>query len=95
MTFPNDIVGPNLVMTTAKIEINAGNNGTINTDIQTGGNATQTGTTEMNDYELDDDYKGTLFMKTYSENIFYIKIYHLGGALLSCSRSKPHRWYNY
>jgi hypothetical protein len=54
LTFPNDIVGSNLVMTTATIETNGGNNSTINTDIQTGWNITQTGTTEMNDYELDD-----------------------------------------
>lgn len=64
MTFPNDIVGSNLVMTTATIETNGGNNSIINTDIQTGWNITQTGTTEMNDYELDDDNEGTLFIKT-------------------------------
>ena len=71
MTFPKDIVGSNLVMTTATIETNGGNNSTINTDIQTGWNITQTGTTEMNDYELDDDNEGTLFINKHTANIYF------------------------
>jgi hypothetical protein len=59
-------------MTTATIETSGGNNSTINTDVQTGWNITQTGTTEMNDYELDDDNEGTLFIK----NIQRIYISH-------------------